>query len=172
MYHAKPDVSEFPTSTNNSWTEGTGHYCKFYFLSSNIASYIHILHWTLQVFVNCCLCRSKDSVMWCDVTLKSQFVMMWARENLDNEDSSWWLSSLIWWSTLSSIRFKFWNSQSKYKSQQDQISAKYKIQSVLSSVLYFGWACLQTSRIYKLNHQTAKCLNHILFMIFSNKHTF
>ena len=41
----------------------------------------------------------------------------------------------------SDFNFEF---QSKYKSQHDQISAKYTLSqnTVLSSVMYFGWACL------------------------------
>ena len=56
-------------------------------------------------------------------------------------------------------------SQNTKVNQHDQISAKYTFSqnTVLSSVLYFGWACLQTSRIYKLKHQTAKRLNYIIY---------
>ena len=73
--------------------------------------------------------------------------MMSAMENLDNEDRSWWLSSLIWWSTLATIRFKFWNSQSKYKNQHNQISAKNS-QSCLPS-------CILVELVFKHQEYTS-----------------
>ena len=71
LYKVKPDVWEFPTerqsSTHNSWTRtATGTYT--FFLKTNCITHIlQIIHWAPQVFINCCLCRNKDTVKWCDV---------------------------------------------------------------------------------------------------------
>ena len=86
---------------------------------------------------------------------------MSATENLDNEDRSWWLSSLIWWSTLATIRFKFWNSQSKYKNQHNQISAKNS-QSCLPS-------CILVELVFKHQEYTSWTIKppNVLFIFYS-----
>ena len=171
LYKVKPDVWEFPTerqsSTHNSWTRTATGSSTFFLKTNCITHILQIIHWALQVFIHCCLCRNKDTVKWCDVMWHQNY-NLWRcqpEENLDNEDSSWWLSSLIWSSTLSTIRFWCWNSVKIQKStQHDQISAK--IQSDLSSVLYFLVELVFKHQEYTSWHTKQSNVLIILFMIF------
>ena len=115
-----------------------GQRLKFYFLYKKL-QYLYSCckispEICLQVFINCCLCHSKDRVMWCDIKITicdDGMPCQPARENLDNEVKTGAVDSHQWFDDPLSVQHQIlilnFSQNTTVNNQHDQISAKYSL---------------------------------------------